>query len=72
MVNPRPMIPGAYDRSNLTYRQPGSMGGAGNGSPEVAGAPSSMDTATTADRHSEGGGLRRKPGVRTAIHGEGR
>lgn len=48
------LIPGAYERSTLTYRQPGSMGA----DPLIA-VPvgsSSMDAATIADREREGGG----------------
>jgi hypothetical protein len=50
------MIPGAYDRTTLTYRQPGSMGGAAFGSADMPIGPSSMDAATIADREREGGG----------------
>ena len=49
------LIPGAYDRTTLTYRQPGSMGGAAFGSAMPSG-PSSMDAATLAERELEGGG----------------
>ena len=51
----RRITPGAYDRTTLTRRQPGSMGGPANGS----GAPisaSSLDAATIAERELEGGG----------------
>ena len=53
----RRLIPGAYDRTTVTHRQPGSMGGGASG----AGIPSgisSMDAATIAERQSEGGSLR--------------
>jgi hypothetical protein len=50
------LIPGAYDRTNLTHRQPGSMGGGAFGSGTPSGGPSSMDAATIADRQREGGG----------------
>ena len=48
-------IPGAYDRTNLTHRQPGSMGSGPFGANLPAG-PSSMDAATIAARELEGGG----------------
>jgi hypothetical protein len=51
----RLLIPGAYDRTTLTHRQPGSMGGAAFGSESPRG-PSSMDAATIAERELEGGG----------------
>ena len=50
------LIPGAYDRTNLTHRQPCSMGGGAFGSGTPSGGPSSMDAATIADREREGGG----------------
>ncbi|MGH9253131.1 MAG: hypothetical protein ACRD3C_01020 [Vicinamibacterales bacterium] len=50
------LIPGAYDRTTLTHRQPGSMGGPSFGSGNVAIGSSSMDAATIADREMEGGG----------------
>jgi len=53
------LIPGAYDRTNLTHRQPGAMGGGAFGS-GMPGGPSSMDAATIAARQSEGGGVVRK------------
>jgi hypothetical protein len=49
------LIPGAYDRTTLTHRQPGAMGGGAFGSGIPAG-PSSMDAATIAARELEGGG----------------
>jgi hypothetical protein len=52
----RSLIPGAYDRTTLTHRQPGSMGGAAYGSPDMPVGPSSMDAATIAERELEGGG----------------
>ena len=51
----RLLIPGAYDRTTLTHRQPGSMGGAAFGSESPSG-PSSLDAATIAERELEGGG----------------
>jgi hypothetical protein len=50
------LIPGAYDRTTLTHRQPGSMGGAAFGSADQATGPSSMDAATILERELEGGG----------------
>jgi hypothetical protein len=49
-----PLIPGAYERNTLTYRQLGSMGA--SGSVPLPIGPRSMDTATIADREREGGG----------------
>ena len=49
-----PLIPGAYERNTLTYRQPGSMGA--DASAVVPIGSSSMDAATIADREREGGG----------------
>ena len=49
------LIPGAYDRTTLTHRQPGAMDGGSFGSGMPAG-PSSMDAATIAARALEGGG----------------
>ena len=61
------LIPGAYERNTLTYRQPGSMGG--DPSIAVPIGPSSMDAATIAEREREGGGApsqrRRKVRART-------
>ena len=59
----RHLIPGAYDRTTLTHRQPGSMGGAAFGSDMPTG-PSSMDAATITEHELEGGGAvreRRRP-----------
>ena len=50
------MIPGAYDRSNLTHRQSGSMGGAASGTAGVPDGPGSMDAQTVLEREKEGGG----------------
>jgi hypothetical protein len=50
------LIPGAYDRTTVTHRQSGSMGGPAFGSADVPIGPSSMDAATIADREREGGG----------------
>jgi hypothetical protein len=52
--NAGPLIPGAYERNTLTYRQPGSMGG--DGSVVVPNGSSSMDAATVAESQREGGG----------------
>lgn len=56
----RRLIPGAYDRTTLTYRQPGSMGGAAFGSAGIPIGSSSMDAATIRERELEGGGARRE------------
>jgi len=53
------LIPGAYDRTTLTHRQPGSMGGGAFGS-DMPDGPTSMDAATIADHELEGGGARRE------------
>jgi hypothetical protein len=62
-----PLIPGAYERNTLTYRQPGSMGA--DTSVAVPTGCSSMDAATIAEREREGGGApsqrRRKGQART-------
>jgi hypothetical protein len=58
------LIPGAYDRTTLTYRQPGSIGGAAFGSSGIAAGPNSLDAATIAERELDGGGAvseRRRP-----------
>jgi hypothetical protein len=52
------LIPGAYDRTTSTHRQPGSMGGAAFGSADMPIGPSSLDAATIAERELEGGGER--------------
>ena len=54
----RRLIPGAYERTTVTHRQAGSMGGAAFGS-DVPIGPSSMDAATIAERELEGGGAMR-------------
>ena len=62
-----PLIPGAYERNTLTYRQPGSMGAATSVAVPIG--SSSMDAATIAEREREGGGApsqrRRKVQART-------
>jgi hypothetical protein len=50
------MIPGAYDRTTLTHRQPGSMGGGAFGSAPIPTGAGSMEAATIAAREMEGGG----------------
>ena len=50
------MIPGAYERTTPTSRQPGAMGGSAAGSVTAPMTPSSVDAATIADREREGGG----------------
>ena len=50
------MIPGAYERTTPTSRQPGAMAGSAFGSVTAPMAQSSMDAATIADREREGGG----------------
>ena len=55
----RLLIPGAYDRTTLTHRQPGSMGGDAFGS-DMLGGPSSMDAATITEHELEGGGAVRE------------
>jgi hypothetical protein len=49
-----PLIPGAYERNTLTYRQAGAMGV--DPSVAVPAGSSSMDAATIAEREREGGG----------------
>ena len=53
------LIPGAYDLTTLTHRDPGSIGGGAFGAGLPSGA-SLMDAATIADRESEGGSLRQR------------
>ena len=64
-----PMIPGAYERNTLTYRQLGSMGA--SAAVVLPTGPSSMDAATIAAREREGGGApserRRTVQVQTRI-----
>ena len=50
------IIPGAYDRTTLTHRQPGSMGGAAFGSAHIPAGPRSTDAATMAEHEVSGGG----------------
>ena len=65
--NRGPLIPGAYERNTLTYREPGAMGA--DPLTAVPIGSSSMDAATIADREWEGGGApsqrRRKVQVQT-------
>ena len=72
------LIPGAYERNTLTFRQPGSMGA--DTSLAVPIGSSSMDAATIAEREREGGGSPRQrrravqvqartgPALRAAAH----
>jgi hypothetical protein len=53
-ANSNPLIPGAYERNTLTYRQHGSMGA--SGSVDLPMGSGSMNAATIADREREGGG----------------
>jgi hypothetical protein len=48
------LIPGAYERNTLTYRQLGSMGA--SPSDAMPASHSAMDAATIAEREREGGG----------------
>jgi hypothetical protein len=52
------LIPGAYERNTLTYRQRGSTGTAVPVAVPIG--PSSMDAATIAEREREGGGAPRE------------
>jgi hypothetical protein len=64
------LIPGAYERTTVTHRQPGSKGGAAFGSgPEPTGS-SSMDAATIAERQKEGGGARSQRRCEVAVHSQ--
>jgi len=58
------LIPGAYDRSTLTYRQPGSMGGGAFGSGDIPQGANAMDAATIFERDLEGGGVVKSIGDR--------
>ena len=53
----QPLIPGAYELSTLTHRQPGSIGGPAFGAENVTSSVDSMSAATIADRTREGGGV---------------
>ena len=59
VLTARQLIPGAYDRNTLTYRQSGSMGGPAFGAAGIPAGPSSMDEETTRERRKEGGRLSR-------------
>ena len=50
------LIPGAYERSTLTRRQAGSMGGPAFGSTDAPIGSGALSAATVADREMEGGG----------------
>jgi len=50
------LIPGAYERNTLTYRQAGSMSGPAYGASDLPNGPSLLDAATIAAREMEGGG----------------
>jgi hypothetical protein len=50
------IIPGAYERTKLTHRQAGSMGGGAFGAGGVASVDSMLDAATILEREKEGGG----------------
>jgi hypothetical protein len=65
----RQLIPGAYERNTLTRRQSGSMGGPAFGSTGIPAGPSSLDNATAAERHKEGGG---RAGTNARPHEEAR
>jgi hypothetical protein len=59
-----PLIPGAYERNTLGYRQPASAGA--DAAAVVPIGSASMDAATIAERQREGGGApsqRRRPEV---------
>lgn len=56
MTTAQALIPGAYERDTLTYRQPGAMSGPAYGSSDQPDGPSLTDAATTAAREMEGGG----------------
>ena len=49
------LIPGAYERNTLTYRQAGSMSGPAYGASDLPNGPSLLDAATIAARVMEGG-----------------
>jgi hypothetical protein len=64
------LIPGAYERNTLTYREPGAMGA----DPLIAMpvGSSSMDAATIADREREGGGAPNQRRRKVPVHAEAR
>jgi hypothetical protein len=53
---PSTIIPGAYERNTLRYRQSGSMSGSGSGAPIAGVDPGSLSPATILERQKEGGG----------------
>ena len=55
-THPQLLIPGAYERNTLTYRQLGAMGGPAFGSADDPIGHSSLSAVTIADRQKEGGG----------------
>ena len=63
----RHLIPGAYDRTTLRNREPGSMGGAAFGSAETPLGASSMDAATIAEHVLEAGAVK-STGGRLWVH----
>jgi hypothetical protein len=59
---PGPMIPGAREPNTLTRHEPGTMGGAANGSDVIGPFNETMGARTTAERRHEGGGPRPSTG----------
>jgi len=59
------LIPGAYDPSTLTYREPGSIGGDPYGADIPAVAPQWEDGETCREHEWEGGGSLRERHGRT-------
>jgi hypothetical protein len=50
------LIPGAYDRTTLMHREPGSIGGRPNGEDIPPGQPEWEDEVTRREHQLEGGG----------------
>ena len=55
-----PMIPGNRDKTTLTHRQPGAIGGDPYGADIPAAAPQWEDEATRTEYERDGGGARRE------------
>ena len=59
------LIPGAYDASTLTHREPGAMGGDPYGADIPPAAPDWEDAETCREHEREGGGPEWERGGRT-------
>jgi hypothetical protein len=64
------LIPGAYERNTLAYREPGAIGA--DPLMAVPVGSCSMDAATIADREREGGGAPNQRRRKVPVHTEAR